>query len=158
MRPPATRYHPTPRRPPRESEPQIFRDTGTPDPPEAQPSDFLALLVESVTLTLQAAAEQVSRELPWGFEDRHRVDERIALLLLLIEDRRVILEAHEGRSTVPRDVLERHAWLAIEEARLNVRDAPDSWEPGRATATARAAERGAAWLNAIGIDAPSLQR
>ncbi len=79
------------------------------------------------------------------------MDHRIAGLQHLIDDRAAILAAHDGRGIVPRAVLERHGWLTVHEARLNVRDAPDWWTAGRASAIELAADRGAAWLESHGI-------
>ena len=111
----------------------------------------MALVAESVTLTIQGTCEQLGGDLAGIFSDRVRVDRRVAELQRLIDDRSVILAAHDGHGVVPRAVLERHGWLTVREARLNVRDAPDSWTDDRAAAIAAAAERGAAWLESEGI-------
>jgi hypothetical protein len=41
--------------------------------------------------------------------------------------------------------------MAVREARLNVRDAPESWLESRSLAIEHAADRGAAWLESQGI-------
>ena len=146
----APRPHPTAS--PRESERPIFRDHGPPNHIEQQPRDFLALLADSVTLTIQGACERIAADLACAVPDRVFADDRIALLQRLIDDRERILRAHDGAAAVPRDVLGRHGWLAVHEARLNVRDAPDWWLPGRADAVERAAQRGAEWLESQEID------
>lgn len=104
-----------------------------------------------MTLTIQTTCERMAGELSFAFSERAHVDERIATLQRLIDDRDLILAAHDGHGIVPRAVLERHGWLTIHEARLNVRDAPDWWLNGRAAAIEQAAERGADWLEAQGI-------
>lgn len=140
---------------PRESESAIYREDGPLDPTETDSRSFLALLAESVTLTIQGASETLARELPWDIRDRRVADGRIAALQRLIEDRRLVLAAIDTGQAVPRAVLVRHGWLAVREARLNVRDAPDSWGPDRASETALAAERGARWLESLEIPRPS---
>lgn len=137
---------------PRESERPIYREPGTPEHIETEPRAFLALLAESVTLTLQSAAEELSRDLPWDLSDRRRADERVAALQRLIEDRRLVLAAMDDARAVPRAVLVRHGWLAVREALLNVRDAPPSWDDERASETARAAQQGAWWLESLEIE------
>jgi hypothetical protein len=149
------RSHPTPPdNSPRESERLIFREGGLPDPNDAQPRDFLALVVESITLSIAAASEELSQGLPWDFNDRVSADRRIEALESLLRDRRALLAAYDGFGPVPRLALERHGWLAIEEARLNVRDAPDWWPDGRVEQIEQAAERGAEWLEAAGLPEP----
>ncbi|MBJ7470545.1 MAG: hypothetical protein JHD16_04555 [Solirubrobacteraceae bacterium] len=108
-------------------------------------------MAESVTLTIQATCEQLASDLAMTFSSRRRADARIDGLQRLIDDRTCILAAHDAGSAVPRPVLERHGWLTVREAHLNVRDAPDWWRTGRASAIAEAAERGAAWLTSQGI-------
>lgn len=139
------------RRSPRESERAIFRDHGSSEPTNATPRDFLALVAESVTLTIQGVCEQLATDLQHAFADRSATDVRIAALQRLIDDRAVILAAHDGHGVVPRAVLERHGWLTVREARLNVRDAPDWWLESRAPAIEIAADRGAQWLESQGI-------
>ncbi|MDO9398003.1 MAG: hypothetical protein Q7T71_15775 [Herbiconiux sp.] len=151
---PTRESHPHPPTSPRESERPIYRDDGTPDPPETESRSFLALLAESITLTIQGTAETLSRNLPWDICDRHLADARLGALQRLIEDRRLILAAYDEGRSVPRAVLVRHGWLAVTEARLNVRDAPDSWSAERAISTAEAADEGAVWLRRLGIDGP----
>lgn len=73
-----------------------------------------------------------------------------------MRDRRALLAAYDGLGPVPRWALERHAWLAIEEARLNVRDAPEWWPEGRVEQIEQAADAGAEWLRAAGLPAPEL--
>lgn len=126
-----------------------------PEPIETEPRAFLALLAESVTLTLQGAAESFATDLPWDLRDRHQADERITVLQRLIEDRRLVLAAIDGGSAVPRAVLARHGWLAVREALLNVRDAPDTWDDDRASQTALAARQGAGWLERLEIAPPT---
>lgn len=144
-----TSHHPDV--PPRESELPIYLDHGPPEPTESLPRDFLALIAESVTLTIQSTCEQLARGLAVTFSQRERVDANIADLQRLLDDRAAILAAHDGRGTLPRSVLERHGWLAVHEARLNARDAPAWWSSGQAAAMARAGDRGAAWLESQGI-------
>jgi len=115
------------------------------------PQDFLVLLAESVTLTLQGAADQLAREMAWQLPDRARADAQVADLQRLLEDRRLVLAAVDGFGVVPRAVLERHAWLAVREARLNARDAPEDWDEGRVIDIARAASQGARWLQRLGL-------
>lgn len=95
--------------------------------------------------------EQLACDLAHAFGDRHATDERVAALQRLIDDRAVLLAAHDGHGIVPRAVLERHGWMTVREARLNVRDAPDSWLESRSLAIEHAANRGAAWLESQGI-------
>ncbi len=104
-----------------------------------------------MTLTIQGTCERLAGDLARTFSERQRVDERIAGLQRLIDDRADLLAAHDGQSPVPREVLERHGWLAVREARLNVRDAPGWWTAAHAAAIEDAAERGAAWLENEGI-------
>lgn len=136
---------------PRESERSIYRDDGTPEPTETAPCDFLTLLAESLTLTLQDAASRVARDLPWTYSQRGAADQRVAALERLIDDRRAVLHAIDSGFEVPRAVLERHGWLAVREAQLNVRDAPDTWPPDEAVRIAHAAARGASLLTLLGI-------
>lgn len=113
------------------------------------------MLAETVTLTLQSAAEALSRDLPWDICERRHADARIAAMQRLIEDRTQIMAAIDTGRVLPRDVLERHGWLAVREARLNARDAPDSWDSDRAARTASAAAHGADWLTMLGIPQPA---
>lgn len=115
------------------------------------PLDFLVLLAESVTLTIQGVTDELARELAWQLPDRAKADAQIAGLQRLLEDRRLVLAAVDGFGTVPRAVLVRHAWLAVREARLNARDAPESWDEDRVIDIARAAQSGAAWLQRLGL-------
>lgn len=108
-------------------------------------------MAESVTLTIQGVCEQLAGDLAHVFANRHVADERIAALQRLIDDRSLILAAHDGHADVPRAVLERHGWMTVHEARMNVRDAPDTWLEGRAMEIELAAECGAAWLEEQGI-------
>lgn len=109
------------------------------------------LLAESVTLTVQGAADQLARDMAWELPDREQADAQIASMQRLLEDRRLILAALDGYGTVPRAVLDRHAWLAVREARLNARDAPESWDDDRVIDIARAAAVGARWLTELGL-------
>lgn len=104
-----------------------------------------------MTLTIQGTCEQLAGDLALTFSERSRADERIGGLQSLIDDRAALLASHDGSGPVPRAVLERHGWLAVREARLNVRDAPGWWTSAQASAIAHAAERGAQWLENQGI-------
>lgn len=108
-------------------------------------------MAESITLTIQGACEQLAGDLAHAFANRHIADERIGALHRLIDDRSAILAAHDGHGDVPRAVLERHGWMTVHEARLNVRDAPDAWLERRALEIELAADCGAAWLEEQGI-------
>jgi hypothetical protein len=136
---------------PRESESSIYRDHGSTEPIEAVPQDFLVLLAESVTLTIQSAADDLARNMAWQLPDRATADAQVETLQRLLEDRRLILAAVDGYGVVPRAVLMRHAWLAVREAKLNGRDAPDSWDDNRVVDIAEAAASGERWLMALGL-------
>ncbi|MEN0015948.1 MAG: hypothetical protein AAGC46_21460 [Solirubrobacteraceae bacterium] len=104
-----------------------------------------------MTLTIQGATDHLAREMAWQLPDRAKADTQIEGLQRLLEDRRLVLAAVDGFGTVPRAVLERHAWLAVREAKLNARDAPETWDDDRVIDIARAAESGQRWLEQLGL-------